>query len=93
MEIVVVGSPERETRVPRRVWRGWDGERATERREYGDPITSKTASEVKDELGLSRQGEYIYQELLQTQVWFQYPPWSLMTAPLGSGHGGGHWVL
>lgn len=30
LETVVVGSPDRPTRVPRRVWRDWDGERVTE---------------------------------------------------------------
>lgn len=44
VETVVVGSPDRPTRVPRRVWRDCDGERLTERREYGLPRTSKTAS-------------------------------------------------
>jgi hypothetical protein len=30
VETVVVGSPETETRVPRRVWSGWEGERVME---------------------------------------------------------------
>ena len=33
VETVVEGSPDTPTRVPRRVWRGWDAERVTERSE------------------------------------------------------------
>jgi hypothetical protein len=46
VEIVLEASPEEErpTRVPRRVWRSWEGERDTERREYGEPRISKVAS-------------------------------------------------
>jgi hypothetical protein len=47
VETVLEGSPEAEerpTRVPRRVWRVWEGERDTERREDGEPRTSNVAS-------------------------------------------------
>ena len=46
VEIVLERSPEEErpTRVPRRVWRSWEGERETERREDGEPRISKVAS-------------------------------------------------
>ena len=46
VEIVLEGSPdeERPTRVPRRVWRSWEGERKTERRDDGEPRISKVAS-------------------------------------------------
>jgi hypothetical protein len=46
VETVLEGSleEERPTRVPRRVWRSWEGERETERREDGEPRISKVAS-------------------------------------------------
>ena len=45
VEMVLSGwADERPTRVPRRVWRSWEGERVTERREEGEPRTSKVAS-------------------------------------------------
>ena len=43
-EVTVEGSPERPRRVPRRVWRGCEGERRIERREYGWPRISNVAS-------------------------------------------------
>jgi len=44
VEMVLSGSPENPTRVPRRVYRSCEGERETERREYGEPRISKEAS-------------------------------------------------
>jgi hypothetical protein len=38
------GFPFNATRVPRLVYRFWEAERDTERREYGAPRTSKVAS-------------------------------------------------
>lgn len=47
VETVLEGSPEEEerpTRVPRRVWRSWEGERDTESREDEEPRISNVAS-------------------------------------------------
>jgi len=44
VETVSPEEEERPTRVPRRVWRVWEGERDTERREDGEPRTSNVAS-------------------------------------------------
>lgn len=43
-ETTVVGSPERPVSVPRRVCSGCDGDRVTDKREYGVPRTSNVAS-------------------------------------------------